>query len=107
MIEIINFRNHSVFGAQPWDFRVDRGSPVGNPYEMKYEDHRDWVCDMFEATFDDLMKTKVGFREYIEEMIAAYQQYGTLRLWCWCAPKRCHAETIRNYIEDCVGEFED
>ncbi len=27
-----------------------------------------------------------------------YQEHGKLRLFCWCSPKKCHAETIRDYI---------
>jgi hypothetical protein len=32
-------------------------------------------------------------------MLAAYRQYGKLRLFCWCAPEQCHGETIKAWLE--------
>jgi len=56
-----------------------RGSPYGNPYKMKKEADRDYVCDMFET---DVLPTL---------------DVSALRgkdLVCFCAPRRCHCDAI-------------
>ncbi|WP_068768630.1 DUF4326 domain-containing protein [Termitidicoccus mucosus] len=35
----------------------------------------------------------------MNRLLAAAQKHGNLRLHCWCAPKRCHAETIKACLE--------
>ena len=47
---------------------------------------------------DMIKKPKV--KDYLDSLIATYKIYGKLRLFCWCAPKRCHGETIKRYLED-------
>lgn len=56
-----------------------RGSPYGNPYRIGISGTRDEVCDLFEKKV--LPKLDVS----------------SLRgkdLVCFCAPKRCHCDTI-------------
>jgi hypothetical protein len=35
----------------------------------------------------------------LKRLIDIYKKHGRLRLFCWCAPKKCHAETIKELIE--------
>lgn len=87
-----------------YDFKVDRTSIVGNPFQISKETHlslamcRDTVCDKYDIYFPEAMKNDPKFSNYIAHLIIRYKQFNKLRLFCWCAPKRCHAETIRNYI---------
>ena len=96
-IEICNLRKETV--KYPYDVRVDRASILGNPYIMKNESQRDEVCDKYEAYFDMQMKSNMRFRNTVIDLVNTYKQYGKLRLFCWCAPKRCHAEYIKQAIE--------
>jgi hypothetical protein len=104
MIEIMNLRSGRP--NKPYDMYVDRRSPVGNPYEMKeYRERfkteqatRDYVCDKFDKEFHRLMEITF-FEAYMRSLFRIYKRHGKLRLWCWCAPKRCHAQTIKHYIE--------
>lgn len=95
-IEIKNLRLEGP--KHPWDIKVDRSSlTLGNPFRMKSESERDEVCDKYEAffneeLFDTAMQAELSF------LWQTYIQYGRLNLFCWCAPKRCHAETIRDYL---------
>lgn len=89
-----------------WDFRVDRASPVGNPFYMRDESERDTVCEKYETYFyEQLEKNNVKFIEYLQMMLRALKQYGKLNLYCWCAPKRCHAETIKRWLENQIKEM--
>lgn len=98
-IEIVNLRTKRP--RLPWDFRVDRNTAVGNPFEMHGESMRDEVCDNYELWFKKQLKTqpeKSPFRKLLADILDVYLDYGKVRLFCWCAPKRCHAETIKRWI---------
>jgi uracil-DNA glycosylase len=56
-----------------------RGSPWGNPFKMKNESERDYVCDRFE---NEILPT-------LDVSPLAYKD-----LVCYCAPKRCHCDSI-------------
>lgn len=59
--------------------RCDRQTRFGNPHYMRSEAERNFVCDEFEI--HDLPKLDVtGLRGK--------------DLLCWCAPKRCHCDSI-------------
>jgi hypothetical protein len=100
MIEICNLRN--VKPSKPWDFSVARGTPLGNRYFLAKENERDQACDWYDNWFFNHSHSK-EFYDYLNVLITAYKKYGKLRLFCWCAPKRCHAETPKRYIEDQIA----
>ena len=96
-VQIISLRT-----GQPYDFRCDRKSPVGNPYTMHNESERDKVCEQYENLFNQTMTDttlNVGkFRTYIQQIVDFHKQHGHVTLACWCSPKRCHCETIKRWI---------
>ena len=102
MIEIMNLRNTKP--SEKWDFYADRRSPVGNPYPLKgeNEEDRNRVCDSYIKWFNNAIKHNPAVIEYLALLLSCYRLYGKLRLFCWCAPKRCHAETIRSYLQGTV-----
>lgn len=97
-VEIRNLRMERCAGAA-WEFRVDRASPIGNPFYMANENMRNDVCDKYEVYFNEQMKTNFKFRQYAESILNALKIYRRVALYCWCAPKRCHAETIKHWLE--------
>ncbi len=102
MIKIMNLRTARI--EYPWDVRVDRKSVLGNPFYMHIgydESERDRVCKQYAVYFQQrIAKNNPGdpFIQELKRIQQLYKQYGKLRLFCWCAPKRCHAETIRDYL---------
>lgn len=95
-IEICNLHNERP--KYPYDFRVDRATPVGNPFRIDKNNNRDGVCLRYRLYFRDMTKD-VKFMCYVDKIIEAYIKYGELRLFCWCYPLRCHASTIAYYVE--------
>lgn len=95
---------------QEWQVRVDRSCLLGNPFVMHDESERDIVCDFYEKWFFDGVKGYLLEGKYqlwwkaLQKFIELYRQYGKLELFCWCAPKRCHAETIRDFIKHYASE---
>ena len=96
-IEIKNLRDKTFYN-QPWQFKVDRSSPVGNMFYMHDESERDAVCDKYELHFRKLITYSESAQRYLKEMLDALKEYGHIELYCWCAPKRCHASTIRRWL---------
>lgn len=94
MIEIMNLKY--VSQEYPFDFRIDRKTVLGNPFILRNEEDRDKVCDRYEKWFYN--NKDIKFQDQLAKLIEVYKEYGKLRLFCWCAPKRCHGETIRSYV---------
>ena len=80
--------------SRAYDFKVDRTTPLGNPYIIRSESQRDIVCDRYIKNLEKNISM-----EALKPLILAYRQWGKLRLFCWCSPKRCHAETIKKLLE--------
>jgi hypothetical protein len=96
MIEICNLRKENP--TRPYDVCVDRSSPLGNPYSMANESQRNKVCDEYEKWFHR-ESFSMAFSNECQHLLSIYERYGKLRLFCWCAPKRCHSETIKRWLE--------
>ena len=97
LIPIKNIRNsggHAISWSKGQ--RVDRSTAFGNPYTLKNPNddvERARVCDLYEQWFYAIEQTELRARVWEELRDAP-------ALWCWCAPKRCHAETLVRYIDE-------
>ncbi len=68
-IEIKNLRFSKPLN-QPWEFKVDRTSPIGNPFYMRSEAERDKVCDEYQLYFDkQIMHEIYPIPDYLENYI--------------------------------------
>lgn len=101
MITIENLRTTKM--ANPWDVKIDRSSILANPFFMDGEDTRNKVCDSFEkyfvSTLEEHSSRSILIKEELYRLMQLHKEFGQLRLFCWCSPKRCHAETIKKYLE--------
>jgi len=83
-------------------FYVGRGSDVGNPFAMKSNSlqDRDTVCEQYEEWFKQKLADQKDrkFHTYLDIMVTALRNHGQVTLWCYCDPKRCHAETIKKWL---------
>ncbi len=103
MIEVKNMRVEKP--SNPWDIKVDRTSPLGNPFIMHTESERDSVCNQYEKWLSDMIASKNNIVcSEMNRLYKIYKQFNRLNLYCWCAPKRCHAETIKRLIEEVSNE---
>jgi hypothetical protein len=85
---------------------VGRPTPLGNPYVLKREEDRDAVCDAYERWFSAKIEQKdPAIVEALRALYARALASGHLRLACFCAPRRCHAETIARWLLSDAQEF--
>lgn len=96
-IEIVNTH---VVGQSVGEY-CGRGSPLGNPIPISSESGRNFVCDQYESIFAGWVRTRT--EPQMSELFRLKRLYedngGSLTLRCFCAPKRCHVETIRDWLE--------
>ena len=86
--------------------KIDRSSPLGNPFYMQDESKRDYVCDKYEEYFNN--KINDNDIVFMKELDKIYNLAinNDIVLLCWCSPKRCHGETIKRYLEK-IGDEEE
>jgi len=95
---------------QPNHIYCGRGSALGNPFPMHNESQRDAVCDEYEKYFYekvyDLFEHDTQFHVELKAIIAVADK-GDVNLGCFCAPKRCHCDTIKKFIDDTINVQEE
>lgn len=101
-IRIVNLKNYSPLPNETL-IKVDRSSILGNPYFLHCESQRNDICDLYEDYFNRRLNKTLDPSNDTKFDKALKKICDTLRvsdvaLGCWCAPKRCHAETILDYI---------
>ncbi len=108
MIRIKNLRKEKP--QNKWDVKICRTkSPLGNPFILHNVDddnERDTVCNLYEKWFYENLES-VDNKEELDRLVNIYKEYHQLNLFCWCTPKRCHAETIKKYIEKVIDKERD
>ncbi len=68
---------------------------------MHNESMRDEVCDKYEVWFSNKVKAKdEAVMGMLSKLLKEAHEIGSITLGCYCAPKRCHADTIARYLEE-------
>lgn len=87
---------------EPFDVRIDRKTPWGNPFELDHESDRATVIQQYAAwlaTGDSLgMFNPAWVREQLPQLQGK-------RLGCWCAPKACHGDTLMTLANSLPGHW--
>lgn len=99
MIELVNLRNEKP--KHPWDVRVDRTNPLGNPFK---DGTREEQCAKYKADFNERAIKNPYMRAELIRLYRLHQQYGKLRLFCWCVPLQCHSETIKAFLDQYINK---
>lgn len=106
MIEICNLKKETPLD-QFTDFRVDRTTALGNSYIIGRWTRVE-VLFLYKANFTFRLKTEPLMKIHFDLIVGAYRHLLTIesekhiRLFCWCFPLPCHAEIIRDAIEERV-----
>lgn len=75
-------------------------SPLGNPYYMCSESNRNKVCDEYQVHLDTEYQRGNGVvYDELMRLVGMYRSGRDIMLTCFCAPKRCHGDSIKQAIE--------
>ena len=71
-------------------------SPLGNPFPITATQTRDMVCDKYHLWLQEKLKDPNSPQS--KEIQRLKNIKGNIELLCFCTPKRCHAESIKEAI---------
>lgn len=94
-IIVVNVRN-TVQGYSK--LLIDRRSVFGNPFYMNDESQRDAVCDKYAEYFPQALKMKPALNAMYADLLKRVIKGEKIQLMCHCAPKRCHGDTVKEYL---------
>lgn len=85
---------------------IGRGSPLGNPFPIKEGfSTREQVIEKYEDHFRGLIasnnKDAIQALDHMESIVRGGEN---LYLECFCAPKACHGDIIKKYLEVQIRE---
>ncbi len=74
-------------------------SVLGNPFILKREADRENVCNAFKQHLEQKVRAKDPAVTKALNLIYKTARTQAVELSCFCAPKRCHADAIKELIE--------
>lgn len=76
----------------PFDVKIDRTTPFGNPFILGKDGDRTTVLSKFRAYFEKRVNEDAFFRRQVLTLRGK-------RLGCVCSPKLCHGMIIVEWLE--------
>lgn len=83
--------------------RCDRKTVLGNPFYMSHESQRIEVCNKFEDYLPTAYQTNPKVRSEITNIVLHVGAGLDVLLQCWCAPKRCHCDSIKSFVLNLIN----
>ena len=109
MIQIVNKYKHT---PTPNDVYIGRGSPLGNPFSWHPNvDSKFRVTDRTEAInkyveYANWAKMNdPAFRAVLDRLIEMTLRHEPVNLVCFCAPKICHGNVLKEIIETEIKNY--
>jgi Domain of unknown function (DUF4326) len=106
MIKIVKLSDKQAEGShREYCGRAGRGQEgiLGNPFWMNNESERDKVCDKFKTWLDLQMTLEGGKVQKRITELSDIAKTKDVELACFCSPKRCHTESIKETIEQLLS----
>ena len=108
-----NLNNEEPVEEYPWQVRIDRGySVLANPYKMKTKSdtERQLCVARYKRWLWQCCEQKGKILAELFRLYELHKTYHKLELFCWCSPKLCHGNVIKEFLEltmkeDCYDNF--
>lgn len=97
MITVVNKHHHEPTSI---DIYVGRGSPLGNPERINHKTTRAEAIAFYKEYLPEKIRTKD--KVICTELNRIYRtaKAGDVNLVCYCKPDDCHADFIKQLIEE-------
>jgi hypothetical protein len=106
-IQVVHINSKQVQGShREYCGRAGKGKEgsLGNPFWMNDEGKREEVCDKFKLyLMKEFERGNSKIHKKVYELVAIAKKQD-LELACFCTPKRCHTESIKELIEGLLEE---
>jgi len=96
MIQVLSLRGRG--GVRPCGEYVGRPSALGNPYMVGRHGTQEHVVSLYRLWLRKQWRCGGAVRQELERLAAKYRRDGRLTLLCWCAPRPCHADVVREAV---------
>jgi len=83
---------------------IGRPSVLGNPFVLKSESDRSAVLVRYKEWFDRMLERKPPLFMRALEELEEKARAGNLVLGCFCAPRACHGDVIKNYLDRKIAD---
>ena len=102
MINVVNvktYRGEGEYIGRKNVYYGFEGSVLANPESLRSEADRDANIARYDIWLTEKLKSDTPQKREIRRLRKLYKTAGELTLICWCAPKACHADVIKRFIE--------
>ena len=79
--------------------KVDRSTILGNPFKLDHESKREEVVTKYRKWLVSLPPNSPQALMIRELRHRHRNNEEPILLGCWCAPRQCHADVIKEFIE--------
>ena len=100
-IQVVNKSSHL---PTEYDFYIGRPSILSNIYSHKSNttakcvvDTRAEAIDLYAIYFEKMLNNS-EFKKELEKLLNFFKKTNKLYLVCYCKPKRCHGDVIKEYL---------
>lgn len=102
-IVILNMRKT----GQLRGFRIDRKSPLGNPFVIGVHGTREQVIQQYETWIPWAIANVLAVSQEYEKLVEQVERTeGRFELACWCDPLPCHAHVLRRMLREHLKTLE-
>ena len=78
---------------------IGRGSPLGNPFVISIHGNRMEVCQKYKTWFyREIRIEEPILMTELQRLLKILIEKKTITLGCFCSPKQCHGETVKEYL---------
>lgn len=80
---------------------IGRPTVLGNPFVLKSENMRGEVIKKYDAWLrDKIQDSDSPEYKFMSMLVQRYKSGDTINLVCWCSPKPCHGDVIKQIVEE-------
>lgn len=105
MITVVNTHDREASRGAEY---IGRGSPLGNPFKLVGAGGT-YTRDDSVATYEQWLRKRIAERDsaVCTELNRLFKlaRQGSLKLRCFCAPKRCHGDVIKQVLEEALAKL--
>lgn len=106
-IEVVNKYHGHLIDPYRGNFYIGRGSPVGNPYTVEEYGRTDAIDQYKKWLKQKIHEQDSSVTDYLNTIYkAAVDKPNGVKLVCFCKPRPCHGDYIKQVIEEMIQKCE-